>query len=230
MKALLRRADRALLRLIYPEGVLCAACGRASHGERLCGVCAEELKRLEDAELMGTEGVTAVHVWRYAGAAAALVHQLKFDASGAAAAVLSEGMAARARGLQLPQDTLVTWVPMPRSRSRERWVDHARMLAEATARQIQLPCAGLLERTRDIRTQRGLDRAQRLENVKNGFAARTAIDHPVLLIDDVLTTGATAQACCEALTAAGAARVVVLTATRVLRDADKDGRSDDSDV
>ena len=101
-----------------------------------------------------------------------------------------------------------------------RGIDHGRLLAEAFAQRRNLPYHPLLIRTRETATQQGLNAAQRRKNLHGAFAAAARISTPVLLIDDVYTTGSTTEICADALRAAGAPEVFVLTALAVLPDED----------
>lgn len=101
-----------------------------------------------------------------------------------------------------------------------RGIDHGRLLAEAFAQRRNLPCQPLLIRTRETATQQGLNAAQRRKNLHGAFAAAARISTPVLLIDDVYTTGSTTETCADALRAAGAPDVFVLTALAVVPDED----------
>ena len=118
--------------------------------------------------------------------------------------------------MKLPPDVVLTWVSMPKRRYLERGIDHGRLLCEAVGRRLNLPVQPLLERTGKLHTQRGLTREERLRNLSGSMICNEEIKGPVLLIDDVLTTGATASACAETLMRAGAPAVYVLTATRVM--------------
>jgi predicted amidophosphoribosyltransferase len=90
-------------------------------------------------------------------------------------------------------------------------------LAEAAARQLNLPCRPLLSR-RETRqkTQASLGQQARAANLKDAFFPRENISFPVLLVDDVLTTGTTARRCAAALRSAGAVQITVLTFTRAV--------------
>ena len=83
-----------------------------------------------------------------------------------------------------------------------------------------MPYQPLLIRTRETATQQGLNAAQRRKNLHGAFAAAARISTPVLLIDDVYTTGSTTETCAGALRAAGAPEVFVLTALAVVPDED----------
>ena len=106
---------------------------------------------------------------------------------------------------------------MPESRRRERCIDHGKALAEAAAARLGLPCRPLLLRleTRD-RPQATLGQKARKANLSQAFVPAEKISFPVLLVDDVLTTGTTARRCTEALRAGGAVKVTLLAFTRAL--------------
>ena len=105
----------------------------------------------------------------------------------------------------------------PENRRRDRMIDHGRLLAEAVAEELSLPCRPLLVRrkTHD-RNQARLGREARQKNLRNAFVPAAEMDFPVLLVDDVLTTGTTARRCAEALRAGGAPSVTVLAMTRAM--------------
>ena len=113
---------------------------------------------------------------------------------------------------------LVLPIPLHPVRQRERTFNQADVLAEALARELVLPCrSNLLLRTQPTRPQAELTREERAQNVRTAFALNP--DHSIrgqriLLVDDVLTTGSTAEACARLLKAAGALHVVAVTAVR----------------
>jgi ComF family protein len=109
-----------------------------------------------------------------------------------------------------------TFVPPDRDRVLRRGHHPAEVLARDLARRWGLDAEELLRRTRRVRPQRGLARAERRRNVSGAFEAR-APPRSVLVVDDVYTTGATANAAAAALRAAGANRVEVVTFARVMR-------------
>lgn len=108
----------------------------------------------------------------------------------------------------------VTSVPLHGSRARERGYDQAEQLARAAANHMKRPYKRSLQRIRATKSQVGLDREERLRNVRSAFRATAPVRYPVLLIDDVLTTGATTQACIDALVAAGCPRVWIAVVAR----------------
>lgn len=115
-----------------------------------------------------------------------------------------------------PRDaTVVTFVPATPGAMRARGFNPAHELARHVARGLGVRCVPLLRKLRDTADQAGLTREQRRANLTSAFVARAA-GSPVLLIDDILTTGATADACARALRAAEIERIGVLTAARAL--------------
>lgn len=158
----------------------------------------------------------------------ALVHGLKYGGWHAVGAPMAERMAR----LPLPQDVaeearLVVPVPTSAARLREREYNQAAVLAEHVAAVTERVYAqGILRRLRSSTTQTSLHPVERRANVAGAFqvppemGARLAGEH-VLLVDDVWTTGATAVACAEALLAAGARVVSVLTFARALPDLER---------
>lgn len=151
----------------------------------------------------------------------ALIHGLKYGDRLEVAVALSGWMAAAGRELLADADALV---PVPLHWTRlvaRRFNQAAELTRHLSARTGVANEALLLRRVRRTRHQVGLTRAQRLDNVTGAF--RIAEDRRgwvrgkrLVLVDDVLTTGATIEACCRVLRRAGAARIDVLTAARVV--------------
>lgn len=112
-------------------------------------------------------------------------------------------------------------VPLGRERERERGFNQATLLAQRIGRRLAVPTrVGWLVRTRATRPQSDLSAAERRANVRGAFRAGEPVaGRHALLVDDILTTGATLDACARALSAAGACRVGVLTVARVVHTA-----------
>lgn len=106
--------------------------------------------------------------------------------------------------------TLVVPVPLHPTRRRERGYDQAHILAQTVAKSLDLPCAPQgLRRTRPTSQQATLDVGDRLRNVAGAFEGSRLVEgESILLIDDVLTTGATLESAAHSARAAGAESVV----------------------
>ena len=219
----LERIRQLLREIVYPEGAVCAGCGKTSDGKYLCPECRHMLEYGEMLESWERRELSDAYAWSmrpHRGLARELVLRLKHGAESRAAEELAGMLKTRPEAFPaLPPDTVVTWTPAPKRRTRERCVDHGRLLAEAVARELGLTCRPLLQRRGNDRPQATLNREQREKNLQKAFLPTEKIAFPVLLVDDVLTTGTTAERCIKALREGGAEEITVLTATRAVKTA-----------
>jgi ComF family protein len=155
----------------------------------------------------------------YEGSLRVLLHQLKYAGRRRAAARIARLLleVEPARGLVATSDVVVP-VPLHPRRLRARGFNQSALLAAALAESTgRAFAADALVRRRDTAPQSGLRAAERRRNVRDAFVVRrraSVAGRVVTLVDDVVTTGATAQACALALVAAGATEVRLLTAAR----------------
>jgi ComF family protein len=159
----------------------------------------------------------------YEGAGREIVARLKYRNARSVVAWLAGGMASlvadspvhdpTASGPVVRPIDVVAWVPTTTARKRERGFDQGRLLAVAVARRLVLPCRGLLRR-RPGPPQTGRSRLQRLNGPAFEVLARRPVPGHVLLVDDVVTTGATLAAAARCLREAGAAEVSAVAAGR----------------
>ncbi|HEU4366620.1 MAG TPA: ComF family protein [Methylomirabilota bacterium] len=175
-------------------------------GRALCGPCASDPPAWDWARAAAEyEGVVrdALHAFKFEGKRA-LARPL-------AALVLEQWSPA------VGADAALVAVPLARSRERERGFNQAALVAERLAGALGVPLRPRwLVRVRATRSQSDLGATERRANVRGAFAADPAVaGRHVVVVDDVLTTGATASECARALRAAGAVRVGVLTVARV---------------
>ena len=205
-----RRTAAAVESLVWPKGCQCLCCERLSYGKSLCTECQ---KNLNDLRLKHESGDLR-SAWKYAGSAKALVTALKYNCNGDCAPVLAEGIADVIRHMPLPPDTILTWVTMPKKRMRDRGIDHGQELCRCVSRITGISMRQLLQRSAGSKTQRGLNKEQRLQNLQSAFTCKEPISGAVLLVDDVLTTGTTIRVCTQALLEGGASHVYTVTATK----------------
>jgi ComF family protein len=190
----------------------CAACSTWATKNGLCGRCRRRLHPLDGA----------ICAYEYGPPLSEALGRLKYEGRDELAAQLAhcfaDGVAGR---LAWSAHTLLLPVPLHRRRLGERGFDQAWLLARGLWARLPAPrpetFPRLLRRTRHTRPQVGLGRRARERNMEGGFSASPRISgRDVVLIDDVLTTGATLRAAAEALRAAGARSVFGLTLTRAL--------------
>lgn len=223
---MLRTLATALLELLYPPR--CASCEGA--GEPFCSTCADALLPPgEGCPRCGRPGRAATcghclarppafdglrSAGLFGGPLADAVHALKYGDRPALARPLGRWLAER---VPLEPGSLLVAVPLGRGRRRARGYDQAARLAGHLARASGATLlTGALRRIRETPPQVGLGRAGRAANVAGAFAAdpgRVA-GRELVLVDDVVTTGATADAAARALLAAGAVRVTVVALAR----------------
>ena len=207
--------------------MLCEECrGRMPRlGPPVCARCGIGLPGAFDAEVECASCRAASPAfemarapWGYAGAAQEVVQQFKYRRRWRLGRWLAESMTAQARAaFPLEEVDAVAPVPPHWLKRRLQGFNAAEDLAAAVARSLKLPCAPhALSRRRWTVTQTRLGWQERFRNVRGAFVAPAARRgyRSLLLVDDVLTSGATANACALALKAAGVARVFVLTAAR----------------
>lgn len=159
----------------------------------------------------------AVGYWEYGEAVRRLVHQLKFTGRRDLAAPLGRMMAQDPRiqvCRSLGRGAVVVPLPARRATVKRRGFDQARLLGEALARSLSLPldASALRRRRHGDRAQAGSSLGARRAQVRAAFKARRwrVVERPVILLDDVLSTGASADAAARALTLAGARTVWVI--------------------
>jgi len=152
----------------------------------------------------------------------ALVHALKYEGWRELAQEMAAAMATSVGALpRCPAGDAVVPVPTTLERIRRRGYNQAGLLADALGGTLRLPVVDGLRRTRGGATQVALHPSQRLANVKNVFVVREALldrlkDVHVFLVDDVLTTGATAGAAASELVRNGVSEVTLVTYARAL--------------
>lgn len=200
--------------LFLPARCLC--CGRAVRPERLfCPGCVPALPKeplSREFPLPGGGSLAVAACFPYEKGFRRTLHRLKFQEERALARPLGLLMAEAASSLGEELDG-VTWVPMSPQKLRRRGYNQSELLAKAVAKELGLPAWDLLEQVRETDTQHSLTRSQRADNVRGAYRTKSAaLGKRVLLVDDIVTTGATLRACAQGLYGAGAQKVCAVCA------------------
>jgi ComF family protein len=210
------------------QDVLCTRCGDAMGMESARFATAMGIAECTMCRMAPPEFERAVAFANYDNEMREMLHLLKFGGMrNVAQYVLGERMASAARRLRgaTSEELVVVPVPLFAGRERERGYNQAGLLAEAMVQRLKKLERGwklkvredVLLRVKDTRALYRLNPSQRRRDLAGAFKIAKGVDlagREVLLVDDIMTTGATARACARALLAAGAARVWVVTAAK----------------
>ena len=240
MNEILQSLTEGFFDLIYPSNIYCIRCGNIIDDSRpyaLCDVCVRTLKWVgertclrcgkilqenylhelctdcRDMEHRYTRGFTCVE---YGSAERELLHRFKYKDKSYLGRKLAEIMYDRIQAEDLDPDILLP-VPMYRRKEKTRGYNQAVILAKSLAELMGKPYDGkLLLRIADTKAMSRLSAGERRRNIQRAFIVSTrksAIlkNKRVLLLDDIYTTGSTADACAEALIEAGASEIFVFT-------------------
>lgn len=214
--------------VLHPEGLCCTCLKQivllpASHCPRcslpypgfasaghLCGRCSRQPPAFSEVIVLGL----------YQGTLQTAIQRLKNQPRPTLDRALGGMLADNVRQHAFASDpNLVVPVPLHPKRLRQRGFNQSGLLARDIARRCGLPLAGtMLARIKPTPAQQGLSADKRLHNLRGALTANRRLDgEHVLLIDDVLTTGATADACAKILLSAGAGQITVAVLARAQR-------------
>lgn len=197
---------RARLKPVLPP--VCSLCGRPTTQSQLCSSCQQTPLQID--------GIRSVLYFE--GALRTAIHALKYRRARDLAGLLGRIMGDYWQDQPIPADVIVP-VPLHPARERARGYNQSALLARGLAEVTELPVRNdLLARIRATAPQVELGAEARRENVRGAFCCEggSATGLHVLLIDDVCTTGATLEACSQALHTGGASSVWALTLARAL--------------
>ena len=203
----------AILELLFPTK--CAFCHRLTEGreQRVCPPYA----RGAAAEQKLPHIVKCVSPFYYEGDVRQSLLRYKFGGVRAYCDIYAEFLVKTIDERAVSCD-IITWVPLSAKRLRKRGYDQARLIAEETAKRMGVECAQLLTKTRNIRAQSltggAAERKRNVSGVYSPCDAELIKGRHVLIIDDIVTTGATLAECAGVLTKCGAASVTAATLAR----------------
>ena len=195
----------------YLVGATCPACGRI--GASICASCSKKVA--DDCLINLNDKQTEYHgnvlvAFEYNSVIRKLILNFKYRNQRSSLRFIGDALVRRVSVEQsrtLQRIDLVTWAPTTSKRKVERGYDHAELIARYVAKHLAVPCRKVLVRLSD-RPQTGKSRNERL--VGPTFFARKLDAEHVLLIDDVVTTGATLNSASHALNQAGAGLVTCM--------------------
>ena len=190
----------------HVSGPVCPICGEPGRNGKTCHHCRQH-----------PPAFTTARAWAlHDGSARHALHQLKYRRDIGLGDALSQEMILLLDELDW-QPQIVVPVPLGKNRQQERGYNQAALLARPVSLALGLPYKPqVLQRKRETRTQVGLTRDERRQNMRGAFTARrqSVEGRHVLLVDDVMTTGATLNSAAIALKEAGAANIWAITFAR----------------
>lgn len=205
-------ATMSLLDVLLPPACL----GCRTRGSLLCERCTAGMRRPSRATdcfvapdagvVVGVQLAVGIGAFAYDGPVRRALAQLKYEGAGRVAPLLARaGLPAFRDLLRISGPAVLTPVPVHLERLRSRGYNQAAVIARELGRTSGLPVRDLLVRARATTQQHRLDRAGRLRNLRGAISVLDGATLPatVVLVDDIITTSATLEACAAALVGAG---------------------------
>ena len=216
-----------ILNLAFP--LHCAGCKSAldpADELGICAICMSEIKRNPNPPLRGRgeerlDFSLAYSACIYEGALKELIHTFKYKSKLSLSRILSKLMTdfIKANGGITEGIDAITFVPLQKSREKQRGFNQSKALAQNISKVSGIPLAETLQKIKKTRPQNELVKSDRLTNLGGAFDVRRGAKldgKRILLVDDVMTTGATLNECAGTLLRAGAKEVRCFTLSRGL--------------
>ena len=190
---------------VFNNAAFCPICGRKTVHKEICMECKAKPPLFE----------SAISALVYEGTAITLIHKFK-NGKAYLKDYFSDLIVQKLD--ELDKFDFITFVPMTKKAERKRGYNQSRLLADGISERTGVPVADIIEKIKDTGEQKRLSGKERTKNLEGSFKAKSSralLDKTVLLVDDILTTGATADAVCRKLFTAGAKKVLLATVASV---------------
>lgn len=204
-----------MLRILYPPK--CVLCARFLTKEEtdLCHNCRQNTDSFPGSKTKIPFVAHWTSLWYYKDDVRNSIHRFKFGNRRYYAEIYGRLLAVRLYESSYTDADMITWVPVSGLRRFQRGYDQSKLLAAALGKELSLPVVRLLKKARHTPPQSTLSHApQRRANVLGAYKIKNACQvsgKRILLLDDVITTGATASECAKVLLTAGAKEVNLVT-------------------
>ena len=188
----------------------CPLCGRVVEDYGLCHECISLINQ-DPAYYYDIESLDDLIVSStYSGIMRRLIIDFKFKGKLSYGEIISEIMTEKILEKNL-KDQVITYVPMHRKKEGERGYNQSKILADKIARNVDLPCQDVFEKVIDTKFQVGLKKFDREENLRDAFEVKNYAEE-IIIVDDVITTGATISELTKIAKKAGIKKVTALIA------------------
>ncbi|AJA49603.1 putative amidophosphoribosyltransferase [Clostridium pasteurianum DSM 525 = ATCC 6013] len=207
-----------VLSVLYCREYKCIECGNYVEESSICNECSKKIKFCKEFIRIkkNNNEVICYSVSYYSNLMVKLILRLKYKSDFVCADIISSFMIKVIQENHIKFDS-ITFIPMTRKALRKRGYNQSRILAKIISDKLNVELIDCLKKVRETKDQIGLDGNSRWENLFLSFKIKNSnkiLGKNILIIDDVITTGATSYYCAEELLNNGAKKVKVLTAAK----------------
>ncbi|MFL0197336.1 ComF family protein [Clostridium sp. WILCCON 0269] len=208
-----------VLELVYCGDEKCILCKKDLYKDKIiCETCENNIKICKDSfniKIHNTDCRCYSSAY-YSGAMMELILKLKYKSSFKAGEVIAGYMKNTVYSNKINFD-IITYVPMTKKSRKRRGYNQSEYLARILGKYLHKPVISCLNKIKDTKDQIGLDKEERWNNIQGSFKIfdkESIKNGNILIVDDVLTTGATAFCCCSELLRGGAKKINILTGAK----------------
>ncbi len=208
-----------LLQIIYSNDDKCVLCGEETYNDKcICTKCEKNIKFCKHGFYIQREEtkIQCYSVSYYSGSIVELILQLKYKSNFIAGEVIAQYMINLIKSKRIKVD-YITYVPMTKQCLKNRGYNQSAYLSKIISNSIEVPLIKCLKKVKNTKDQIGLNNQERWENINGSFEfikKYKNINKNILIVDDVITTGATAFSCASELKKNGAKQINILTAAK----------------
>lgn len=209
-----------MLEVIFVSEDTCIICREEISQGYLCRKCREKIMLCSEKFILKKDrtdkGYTYYSSAYYSDIMMEIILELKYKLNYSAYNFIVEMLLDTINKMQIDFD-IITYVPSDRRTRKKRGYNQSQLLAKGISRSLKKPVKNLLKKVSRTKDQIGLSGSDRWFNLKNSFSVQdieSLQDKNILLIDDVITTGATAYYCAKELEKNGAKNIIILTAAK----------------
>ncbi|MGL4730703.1 MAG: ComF family protein [Clostridium sp.] len=206
-----------ILDVIYPKDDRCIYCQKEYAKDDVCFQCKKDIYFLNEPFLIyhDNKSYKCYSIAKHKGVIRDLVMRLKYSSEFYSADILAKYLIFMINEKNIKADA-VTFVPLSRKTYNKRGYNQAEVLAKKVAEKLGIPCKAMLKKVKETKDQIGLTSLERWQNIDGCFKFNYKKDvfEKVIVIDDVVTTGATIINCTKELKENGVKKVFILTVTK----------------
>lgn len=208
-----------VLQVIYPTDEKCILCGEDTNGDNLiCTECERNIKFCEDVFAVEQHNTKFNYysVSYYSGDMMELILRLKYKSDFRAGEAIANYMINKIKANNIQFD-FISYIPMTKASMKKRGYNQSEYLAKVIGNETNKPVVHCLDKIKQTKDQIGLNGIERWDNVFGSFKIvneNIILNKKILLIDDVITTGATAFSCAYELLKSDAEEITILTGAK----------------